>query len=787
MNINLVGVLTTVVFIFGFGAQAQTMSNNNEVKITYEVRKISGINTSVSEFCPVIFGNKLIYTSDREYNLNNWGEESWKRNGFINIYAADILNTLSDSAVVGPSKIFSYKLMTDDHSGPICFASNGSEAFLTQVSHTKAKLFGKESFKPQLYRATLENKKWNVVEKLSMNDPEYSFGHPCLINGDSVLIFVSDRPGGKGGKDLFWIERKGDTWSEPKALGDSLNSSGDEMFPTYHNGKLYFASNGHGGLGGLDMFYTEFKDGNWVAPRNLGDMINSSGDDFGIVFNKNKTGFFTSNRDNGSGKDDIYFFRQIESVTVDSKEVAGQFKYQNIDGELPADLEVVLLDDEGNIVYRTKTDKDGNFKFINIPGNSNYTIKLIGMNNEEMVLTVFGEDGDAVLMSNEGGEFVYRKIKVENIGTLAFLDEADVDLEANTTKYRGQFIYEQLLGEHPDDIEVYLIDEEGQIVYRTKTDSYGNFEFKDIPADRNFIIKIAEEGEEVTLLIYNSDYNIVSQLNKNSSGEFVYRKLSAEYGNNILKLLDEEGNLLFPELTMRIVGEFVYKHISGENVDSLEFEVLNSKLELIGKGTTDSKGNFRLINIPFHDEILFKLPKDSPWLKEDIGLNILSKSHEIEVALEKDESGLFRFRFIKHQDTYLDTIAIADTFDIAAPPTANIVELKNIYYDKGKSRIVEEGLVNLKYVAELLNSDHRLKIHVGGHTSATATEEFNMALSKKRMQKVKQFLIDKGITSDRIIGKYFGEDKLVNKCLKLEDCTEEEHRMNRRTELQLFY
>ena len=174
-------------------------------------------------------------------------------------------------------------------------------------------------------------------------------------------------------------------------------------------------------------------------------------------------------------------------------------------------------------------------------------------------------------------------------------------------------------------------------------------------------------------------------------------------------------------------------------------------------------------------------------MKEKIELNILSKSHEIVVALEKDDNGLFRFKFILHQDTYLDTIAITDAFDIAPPPTLDIVELKNIYYEKGQSNIVDEGLDNLKFIVGLMIKDQRLQIHVGGHTSATATEEFNMKLSKKRMRKVKDFLVSNGVSSDRIIGKYFGEDQLLVRCKIPGDCTEEEHKMNRRTELQLFY
>ncbi len=784
MKVNLVILLLSFIGV-ALGAVAQDGEKNQEV--SFEVKKIGGINTSVSEFCPVIFGNQLIYTSDREYNLNTWGEDSWKRNGFLNLYSADIINTLTDSVEFGPSKLFSYRLLNDDHSGPICFSSDGKEAFYTQVDHSQGKLFGKSIYKPQLYRAAQENGKWPPGESLPFNQEKYSFGHPCLIENDKVLIFASDQPGGKGGTDLYMVERNGDSWGEPKSLGDVINTSGKEVFPTFFEGTLYFASDGLGGNGGLDIYASNYANGKFGKPVNLGSSINSSSDDFSIVFNQNNTGFFSSNRADGKGKDDIYFFKRIKTVTV--KEVAGQFTYQNLDGELPAGLEVLLVDDDGEIVFRTVTDENGNFVFKNIPAESDYTIKLVGQDNKEVILTLYSGEGDtdAILMANDEGEFIYRKVDNEKVGTLAFLNEDDIDLATNTATFRGQFIYEEVIGEHPGNIEVYLVDDEGNIVYRTKTDKYGNFEFKDIPADKNFIVKIVETGEEVSLLIYNQDDNVVSQLNKNSDGEFVFRKLSGDYGNNISMLLDEEGDLKFPDLTMRIVGEFIYKTVPGENVSGMAFEVLDADMTVIATGVTDKNGKFRLINIPYKDEILFKIPEDSPYLDKDVGLNILSKSHEVVVVLDKDDRGIFRYKFIRHQDTYLDTIAIADTFDIAAPPVDNLVDLKNIYYDRGESDILGEGLENLKFVADLMNKDHRLKIHVGGHTSATASDEFNMKLSRKRMQKVKDYLIAQGISSDRIIGKYFGEEKLVNKCEKEEDCTEEEHRLNRRTELQLFY
>ncbi|MBL4703552.1 MAG: hypothetical protein JKY54_03465 [Flavobacteriales bacterium] len=213
MKINLITLFIMLMIGSAFGATAQLKYGDKD--ITFEVKRVAGLNTSVSEFSPVIFGNQLIYTSDREYNLNNWGEEGWKEQGFLNLYAAKIINTLSDSVALGPSRVFSYHLLNDDHSGPICFAASGKEAYFTQVVHEKSKLFGRKLFKPQLYRAEMIKKSWKIMEKLPFNVNESSFGHPCLIN-DNLLVFASDKAGGKGGRDLYIVTRSG-------TLGQRLN------------------------------------------------------------------------------------------------------------------------------------------------------------------------------------------------------------------------------------------------------------------------------------------------------------------------------------------------------------------------------------------------------------------------------------------------------------------------------------------------------------------------------------------------------------------------------------
>lgn len=153
---------------------------------------------------------------------------------------------------------------------------------------------------------------WSSPVPLSINSINYSTAHPALSPDGSRLFFASDRPGGFGGKDIYYCDRVGLGWSSPINLGPQVNTEGDELYPYYHADQvLYFASNGHLGLGGLDIFRVEdLGGGEWSQPDNPGAPINSSADDFALIMKEDGSyGFFTSNRKNGAGSDDIYAFQ----------------------------------------------------------------------------------------------------------------------------------------------------------------------------------------------------------------------------------------------------------------------------------------------------------------------------------------------------------------------------------------------------------------------------------------------------------------------------------------------
>ena len=169
----------------------------------------------------------------------------------------------------------------------------------------------------KLYRAKRTEKGWSEATELPFNSNDYSVAHPALSADGKQLIFASDMPGGEGASDLYMVSIEGDSFGEPKNLGDAVNTEGRETFPFVDtNGDLYFASDGHVGLGGLDVFVAEKNsEGIYDKGFNIGAPINSDKEDFSFVINSaTGLGYFSSNREGGLGSDDIYAFEQTAGL-----------------------------------------------------------------------------------------------------------------------------------------------------------------------------------------------------------------------------------------------------------------------------------------------------------------------------------------------------------------------------------------------------------------------------------------------------------------------------------------
>lgn len=316
------------------------------------------INSRQADFSPMYYKGGLVFVSARDESGAIKRVFNWNQTPFLDLYfhadtnqlrtAAPEVARATNTAQVGGSspaeqaaetnaspdkgvtkaEIFSRTLNTKYHEGPMTFTRDQTTIVFTRNNASKGKS-GKSSDgvrKLKLYIANEKNGKWMSAKEVPFNSNEYSVGHPAFSPDDSKLYFVSDMPGGYGGTDIYVVEYNNGQWGTPVNLGKDINTEGNEMFPYVDgNGNIYFASDGHEGLGGLDIFFAELKDGvAYKGVENLGAPINSEKDDFGLITDKSRTtGFFSSNRKKGISDDDIYSFRrsckQLNLIVYDKK------------------------------------------------------------------------------------------------------------------------------------------------------------------------------------------------------------------------------------------------------------------------------------------------------------------------------------------------------------------------------------------------------------------------------------------------------------------------------------
>ena len=223
-----------------------------------------------------------------------------------------------------PTEKFSKSLNSKYHEGPCTFFHDGSKIVFTRNSQSAGGgVFGQKKSaaitRLKLFTAEFEDNEWRKIKEIPFNSNEYSCGHPTLTIDDKVMYFVSDMPGGYGGTDIWMTRYNNGEWTKPQNLGGTVNTRGNEMFPFIdERGNLYFSSDGHPGLGDLDIFLIPMNTATAMPSgkvRNLGSPLNSSKDDFGIITDsERRTGFLSSNRKRGGTDDDIYRFTRLGTL-----------------------------------------------------------------------------------------------------------------------------------------------------------------------------------------------------------------------------------------------------------------------------------------------------------------------------------------------------------------------------------------------------------------------------------------------------------------------------------------
>jgi outer membrane protein OmpA-like peptidoglycan-associated protein len=265
-------------------------------------------NTEASDFSALQVGSKLYFSSARNENRGKYG---WNKEPYLDIYEAII----DDAGVVGKPELVSGEVNTKYHEGTLDITPDGKYMFFTRVDYYKGdyeKAVDGES-KLNIYRALNAGGEWRDVATTSLESKEYGVGHPSITKDGKSIYFASQAPEGQGGTDIYKADLKDGVISNPVNLGPFVNTAGDDSFPYIaDDNTLYFSSNGHLGLGGLDVF--KYTDG---QVTNMGSPVNSSLDDFGFSYSEaTGKGYVSSNRDGGQGGDDVYGIERIEICEV---------------------------------------------------------------------------------------------------------------------------------------------------------------------------------------------------------------------------------------------------------------------------------------------------------------------------------------------------------------------------------------------------------------------------------------------------------------------------------------
>jgi outer membrane protein OmpA-like peptidoglycan-associated protein/tetratricopeptide (TPR) repeat protein len=316
------------------------------------------INSEQQDFGTSFYGDDVVFTSSRtglETVVRRW---NWNQLGFLDIYKAKLdTATYQLSEPTAHHKKFNKKY----HEGPATFNEAGDIMIFTSNNYSGRS--SKDEVTLEMFESRKENGKWGKPVAFPYNNKEFSIGHGSLTKDGNTLYFVSDMPGSIGGTDIYRSHRgENGEWTEPEHLGEEINTEANEMFPYIHpDTVLFFASNGHPGLGGLDIFYIDTRENGLNKTVNMNSPVNSSKDDFAFIMNEGKKkGFFSSNRIGGLGDDDIYAFHRDKSLKFNQL-----LRGKVIDelGHIVPFVKVLLYDIDGTVLGEVVTDDKGDYKF----------------------------------------------------------------------------------------------------------------------------------------------------------------------------------------------------------------------------------------------------------------------------------------------------------------------------------------------------------------------------------------------------------------------------------------
>lgn len=318
----------------------------------YELKRIP-LDQFENTFSATEYREGIVFTADKEV-FSGSKKAGWTGNSYLDLYYME----KGDSGKWLNPSLLEGNVNGRFHEGSASFNKAGDEVYFTRSNYYKRRMIKNDSNENNLkiFKSTLVDGKWKQLEELPFNSDDYSCGHPALSKNGKTLFFISDMPGGQGGTDIYQSKLVDGKWTEPENLGDIINTPGNEMFPYMHgDGTLYFSSNAHNTMGGLDVFMTFHYFGRWMEPENLNYPLNTTKDDYGFsLLDNDTTGFVSSSRVEG---DNIYEFTK-KAPTFN---LFGTARMKGTDIRVEG-VTVSIMQERSKKTYEMVSDKNGEFQ-----------------------------------------------------------------------------------------------------------------------------------------------------------------------------------------------------------------------------------------------------------------------------------------------------------------------------------------------------------------------------------------------------------------------------------------
>jgi len=610
------------------------------------------VNSAFADYSPVIAADEsiLAFTSRRE------GTGGPKNKTFDDKFFEDIWICYQGKfGTWTKAKGISQTINTDGNEATIGISADGQQLYV----------YRDDKGDGNIYISKLEGDNWDAPYKIDAGNINSTSWEPsaCISADGNTMYFVSNRPGGFGGRDIYQCHRLQDrmevngrvNWSEPENLGPTINTPYDEDAPFIHpdGTTLFFSSTGHNSMGGFDVFYsTRVANTVWTTPINMGYPINTTDDDIYFVTSSDgRRAYYASFRPEGKGEKDIYLVSMPNPIVQSVAILVGYLK--NKDGSpIPKSSSIITRSKKGKVTECKPNASTGKFIQSLMPGEE-YEVS-IETNNHQIFTEKFFLPQDSSYQ-NLGRGFFQRTIFIGDTAPLFALHKIDTSAKVVMMPMDGKILLSQNPSDVAANVTVQVLNSNGNILASAVTDNKGKFLFQNLPSGQNYILKIDENDAVLKshAQFYLADNKDKIVMPSTQEGKFFLFKHIAPDLNKVSALAEKDSVPLLANMSGKIATKDMKK------IPNVKMDLLDANGKILQTKTTDKSGQFTFTNISSDRNYTISINENDPAFAKKGDLCLLNSKDQLIKRISKS-GRYFVFENLSADLNKMNTINDAD-------------------------------------------------------------------------------------------------------------------------------